>query len=206
MTPEQEFELRKVLDIPSDGDIVEAAKLQLGELTELRRSADAVSQEKQFAEQYPAYWQEHNKLMDRDRESSARMFSESVQRVRKAEGYGLKETQKGLSVMSLTKVKDLHKHFAEGTATVEEFEDTIRTIVNGGIVEFGEVGTSNGDADIPIIDTSSANGIAGARRLFAEVVSKMQADNPEWDYVRCMQEAGKKHPDLAEAYSVALPG
>lgn len=205
MTPEQEFELRKILDIPSDGDIIEASKLQLGELTELRRSVDAATQERKFAEEYPAYWQEHNKLMDRDRDNSARAFSESIQRVRKAEGYGLKETQKGLSVMSVSKVKDMHKAFAEGTATLEQFEDTIRTIVNGGIVEFGEIGTSTTD-DIPLIDTSTAGGIAGARKLFAEVISKVQADNPEWDYVKCIEEAGKKHPDLAEAYSVALPG
>jgi hypothetical protein len=96
MTPEQEFELRNVLGISADGDVIEAAKLQLGELTELKRNVDAASQEKQFAEQYPAYWNEHNKLMERDRDSTARQFSESVQRVRKAEGFGLKETQKGL--------------------------------------------------------------------------------------------------------------
>jgi hypothetical protein len=206
MTPEQEFELRNVLGISADGDIIEAAKLQLGELTELKRSVDAASQEHKFAEEYPAYWQEHNKLMERDRESSARQFSESVQRVRKAEGFGLKETQKGLSSMSLQKVSDLHKHFAEGTATIEEYEDTIRTIVNGGIVEFGEIGTSNSDDAIPLIDTTTATGIAGARRVFAEVVGKIQNENPDWDYVKCLNEASRKHPDLAEAYTVALPG
>lgn len=206
MTPEQEFELRNVLGISVDADIIEASKLQLGELTELRRNVDAVTQERKFAEEYPAYWQEHNKLMERDRDNSARQFSESIQRVRKAEGYGLKETQKGLSSMSMTKVAELHKHFSEGTATLEEYEDVIRTIVNGGIVEFGEIGTSNSGDEIPIVDTTTAGGIAGARKVFAEVVGKIQAENPEWDYVRCMSEASKKHPDLAEAYSVALPG
>ena len=204
MTPEQEFELRNILGISVDSDPIEAARLQLGELTELRRSVDAASQERKFAEEYPAFWNEHNKLMDRDRDSSARQFSESVSRVRKAEGFGLKETAKGLSSMSLTKVKDLHKKFSEGTATLEEYEDVIRTIVNGGIVEFGEIGTTSSD-DIPLIDTSTAPGIAGARKLFAEVVGKIQGENPEWDYRRCMDEAAKKHPDLAEAYAVALP-
>jgi hypothetical protein len=73
-------------------------------------------------------------------------------------------------------------------------------------VEFGEIGTSETGDEIPIIDTNSAHGIAGARRLFAEVVQKVQVANPEWDYVKCMEEAGRKHPDLAEAYAVALPG
>lgn len=205
MTVEQEYELRNALGINGDGDIVEAVRLQLGELTELRRNVDAASQEKKFAEEYPAYWQEHNKLMDRDRENSAKAFSETVARVRKAEGYGLKETAKGLSAMSLSKVKDLHKKFSEGAATVDEFEDCIRTIVNGGIVEFGEIGASTTE-DVPLVDTTTSGGIVNARKLFAEVVAKTQTDNPEWDYKKCMDEAAKKHPDLAEAYSVALPG
>jgi hypothetical protein len=205
MTPEQEFELRNILGISADGDIIEASKLQLGELTELRRNVDAATQERKFAEEYPAFWGEHNKLMNRDRDNSARQFSESVARVRKAEGFGLKETAKGLSSMSLSKIKDLHMHFAEGTATIEEYEDVIRTIVNGGIVEFGELGSSATDNDIPIIDTSSAPGIAGARKLFAEVVSKVQAENPDKDYRWAMDEAARKHPDLAEAYAVTLP-
>jgi len=205
LTPEQENELRKALGIADDGDIVEAVKLQSGEVTELRRNADAITQEKKFAEDYPAYWGEHQKLMTRDRENSARQFSESVSRVRKAEGFGLRETAKGLSMMSLTKIKDLHLHFAEGTATQEEFEECIKTIVNGGIVEFGEVGSSSVD-DVPLIDTSSAAGIAGARKLFAEVIQKMQLENPEWEYTKCMSEAAKKHPDLAEAYSIPIAG
>jgi len=205
LTPEQESELRKALGIADDGDIVEAVKLQSGEITELRRNADAITQEKKFAEDYPAYWGEHQKLMTRDRENSARQFSESVSRVRKAEGFGLRETAKGLSVMSLQKIKDLHLHFAEGTATQEEFEECIKTIVNGGIVEFGEVGSSSVD-DIPLIDTSSANGIVAARKMFAEVIQKMQLENPEWEYTKCMSEAAKKHPDLAEAYSVPIAG
>lgn len=206
LTPEQEFELRRILDIDADGDVIQAAKLQLGELTELKRTVDAASQERKFSEEYPDYWREHNKLMGRDRENSARAFSESVQRVRKAEGFGLRETQKGLSSMSLTKVKDLHVKFSEGTATLEDFEDCIRTITNGGIVEFGEIGTSVNSDDLPIIDTSSAPGIAGARKLFGEVLSKIQADNPDMDFRTAFAEAAKKHPDLAEAYSVALPG
>ena len=204
MTPEQEFELRNVLGISADADIIQASKVQLGELTELRRNVDAATQERKFAEEYPAFWGEHSKLMERDRDNSAKHFSESVSRVRKAEGFGLKETAKGLSSMSLTKIHDLHMKFAEGTATLEEYEDVIRTIVNGGIVEFGEIGSSSPE-DIPLIDTNSATGIAGARKLFAEVVGKIQQENPEKDYRECMDIAARKHPDLAEAYAVALP-
>lgn len=205
MTPEQEFELRNVLGIATDANIIDAARLQLGELTELKRTVDAATQERKFSEEYPAFWGEHSKLMTRDRENTARTFSETVSRVRRAEGYGLKETAKGLSSMCLTKVKDLHVKFSENKATVEDFEDCIRSIVNGGIVEFGEVGTSASE-DVPLIDTTTANGIAGARKLFGEVVAKIQKDNTGMSFRDAYEEASKKHPDLAEAYSVALPG
>jgi len=204
ITIEQEYELRNILGLNGEGDVIEAARLQLGELNQLRQNVDAATQEKKFAEEYPAFWTEHNKLMERDRDNTAKAFSESVQRVRKAEGYGLKETAKGLSAMSLQKIKDLHKHFSEGSATLEEFEDCIRTIVNGGIVEFGEIGSGSSD-DVPLVDTTTAGGIMTARKAFAEVISKVQVENPDWDYRKCMDEAAKKHPDLAEAYNVALP-
>jgi hypothetical protein len=72
-------------------------------------------------------------------------------------------------------------------------------------VEFGELG-SDATEDVPLVDTSSSGGIVQARKLFAEVISKVQVEHPEWEYTKCMDEAAKKHPDLAEAYSVALPG
>jgi hypothetical protein len=204
ISQEDEFNLRTILGAGAEGDVVEAARLQLGELQELRQSRSAADQERRFAEEYPAFWTEHNKLMQKNRDSEARMFSESVARVRRAEGFGLKETAKGLSTMALTKIKEVHLAFSEGTADAGQFEDCIRTIVNGGIVDFGEVGTSSSD-DVPLIDTSSATGIAGARKLFAEVVTRIQKENPGMSYKDAFDNAAKKHPDLAEAYAVTLP-
>lgn len=205
LTIEQEYELRNIFGINGEGDLIEAARLQFGEMSELRKSVDAATQEKKFAEDYPAFWAEHNSLMQRDRKNTAKAFSETVSRVRKAEGYGLKETAKGLSAMSLQKVQEVHMKFGEGTATIDDFEDCIRTIVNGGIVEFGEIG-SDANEDVPLVDTTSSGGIVQARKLFAEQISKVQTEHPDWEYTQCMDEAARKHPDLAEAYSVALPG
>jgi hypothetical protein len=42
--------------------------------------------------------------------------------------------------------------------------------------------------------------------VFSEVVQKIQQDNDGMSYKEAVAEAAKKHPDLAEAYSVALPG
>jgi hypothetical protein len=202
-------ELFHVLDLDSDTDpakVVETIKVKFGELETLRDSASAHDQEKAFAEQYPQYWNEHMKLMERDRENTAKTFCESVSRIRKTEGYSFKETKQGLSVEALNKIAQLHKKFAEGTATLEEFEECIKAITNGGIVAFGEVGSSSADDDLPDIDVSSPTGIAQSRKLFAEVVKKIQQENPEMEYTEALEKASKKHPDLAEAYAVSLPG
>lgn len=197
-------ELRNVLDVDDDGQLLEAAKIKFGELTALREAVSASDQERIFAEQYPQYYAEHMRLMERDRNNAAKNFAESVAKVRKTEGYGLKETRQGLSVAALEKVQEAHKKFSEGRGTVEDFETCMKAIVNGGIVQFGEIGSSSDDA-LPEIDTSSAVGVAGARKIFAEVVAKIQRENPDKSYMECVEEASKKHPDLAESYKLALP-
>jgi len=197
-------ELRNVLDVDDDNKIVEAVKVRFGELSALRDAVSASEQEKLFAEQYPQFWQEHNRLMERDRHNAARTFSESVSRIRKAEGYGLKDTRQGLSVAALEKVIDVHKKFAEGTASVEDFEECMKAIVHGGIVEFGEIGSSADDA-IPDVDTTTTTGVANARKVFAEVIDRVQKEHPEWSYLQCIDEASKKAPDLAQSYKITLP-
>jgi hypothetical protein len=197
-------ELRAVLDVDDDGKIIEAAKIKFGELTALREAVSASDQERIFAEQYPDFYREHRALMERDRKNAARVFAESISKVRKSEGYGLKETRQGLSVAAMETVIDTHRKFAEGKGTTEDFETCLKAIFNGGIVQFGEIGSSSDDA-LPEIDTTSATGVAGARKIFAEVVSKVQNEHPDWDYLACVTEAGKKHPDLAESYKISLP-
>jgi len=204
-------ELFKVLDIDKDvedvkpDEVVEKVRLMFGELETLRKSQDRTEQEKKFAEQYPEYWAEHNKLMARDRDNSAISFSESVKTLRKAEGNGLKTLNQGLSPQALEKVQDVHKKFSEGTVTVEDFEDCLKSIMNGGIYQFGEIGSSGNEDDIPEVDASTATGVAGAKKLFAEVMDRTAKENPEWDTRKVLEETAKKHPDLFEASRVALP-
>jgi signal peptide peptidase SppA len=199
--------LLNALNLDSDTapeKVVEAMRVQLGELAALRQSVDAVEQERIFAETYPQYWEEHRKLMERDRQHTASNFVESVLKVRKTEGYGLKDTKQQLSVEAQNVVAEAHKSFSEGKGGLEDFEKAVKAIVNGGIVQLGEIGNSKGD-DLPEWDTNSAGGLANARQLFAQAVNKAQADNPGMSYTDAMKEAGRKHPDLAEAYKQTLP-
>lgn len=197
-------ELRNVLDVDDDGGIVEAVKTKFGELAALRDAVSASEQERIFAEQYPQFYEQHMKLMERDRKNSAKSFSESISRVKKAEGFGLKTTTQGLSTKAQEKVEEVHMKFSENRATLQDFEEVIKEILHGGIVQFGEVGSS-GDNDVPDVDTTTANGVTTAKKLFAEQVAKYQRENPDAEFNDALQEVAKKHPDLAEAYKVTLP-
>lgn len=201
-------ELLSVLELPGDAkadDVVTEARKLRGELDEIRKGQNATEQEKQFAEKYPDFWREHNQLMQRDRENAAKRFSESVKPVRKAEGLALKTLNEGLSTMALEKLEEIHVKFAEGSATLEDFEECIKTIMNGGIVRFGELGSGTDDDSIPDVNTDTPAGVATAKRLFSEVVAKIQREHPDMNPRQALAEATKKHPDLAQAYRVALP-
>lgn len=205
-TESEAFDLFKVLELEHDTKpekVVEKIKLMFGELAELRKNEDATEQEKAFAEKYPQYWEEHTKLMEKNRNSEAKAFSEEVKSVRKAEGNGLKTINQGLSPVALEAVQETHKKFADKTVTQEDFENCIKKIMNGGLVQFGEIGSSG--EDIPEVDTSSANGIQSAKKVFAEVMNKIKAENPDWDNRKVLDKAAKDHPDLFEASRVALP-
>lgn len=202
-------ELFDILGVKSDTkpeDVVIEIKKRFGELDELKRALVAADQEKKFAEQYPEYWREHNQLMEKTRRQDAKAFSESNRRVMKAQGNGLVDTMTGLSPMAKERLEGLHVKFAEGSATIEEFEECVKTIMNGGIVQFGELG-HNGDEDEIVVDTSSAGGVANAKKAFAEVMNKIREENPDkaQDTRWVLNEAAKKHPDLYNATKVAVP-
>jgi len=188
-------------------EVMEKLKIMFSEVKELRRGQSATDQEKKFAEEYPEFWGEHNQLMERDRTNSAKAFAEGVKTIRRPEGFGLKNTKLELSVQAQAEIVEVHKKFAEGKVTQEDFEKVIKTVVNGGIVKFGEIGSGREDDSIPDVDVDTPGGLAGARKLFAEVALKIQKDNAEknMSYDEACEVAAIKHPDLAEAYRVTLP-
>lgn len=198
-------ELRNVLDVDDDGKIVDAVKTKFGELAALRDSISASDQERLFAEQYPQFYEQVQDLTRENRKNTAHKFSESVSRIKKAEGLGLKTTTQGLSTSVLEQIEEVHVKFAENRATAEDFENVVKAIVHGGIVNFGELGSSK-DEDVVEVDTTTLNGVANSRRVFAEQVAKWQREHPEEsDYLAAVREVSKKFPDLAEAYKHALP-
>jgi hypothetical protein len=165
---------------------------------------DMTPEEKKFSEDYPTQWAEMQRLTSESNARAGRAFSESVQTLKKQDGENLKPTEYGLSSQAQVVIADVHKKFAEGTATVEDFENAIKAITEAGIVRFGESGSTQQPEAI-VVDTNSATGIRDARKLFAEKVKEIQNEGDGVDFNEALRLASAKFPELADAYQAAAP-
>lgn len=201
-------ELLRVLELPVDanGDqVLEAAKIKFGELAEFKKKESRDEQEKQFAERYPEMYAEHRQLMVETRGVAATKFSESVSKIRKQEGLGLIDTRMGLSALAKQKLEEAHVKFAEGTGELTDFEDAIKAVTNGGIVQFGEVGSNRDGDDVPVFDTNTPQGVAASKKAMSELMQKyMKEHNVGPD--EALAAVSEKHPELAQASTAAIPG
>jgi hypothetical protein len=167
-------------------------------------SEQLTPEQKKFSEDYPAQWAEMQRLTNLENERAGKQFSESVSTIKRQEGDSLRETEYGLSALAQQKIAEVHKKFAEGTVSVTDFEEAVRSITESGVVKFGETGSTQAPEPV-VVDITSAQGIAGARRLFAEKVREVQASTEGMDYNTALIEASKKFPELAQAYRAAAP-
>lgn len=196
-------------DGDSEDEFMESARKQFGELKTFKENVGQSQQERQFSEMFPDVWAEHQKLLESNRHGAAVKFSESVSRINRVNGKNDDDTPKyeptrnGLSGLALETIAEAHKKFSEGTGTLKDFEEAVSTIVNGGVIEFGEVGSS-AQPDLPEADATTATGIAAARKLFAEKVGEIQQkgskDGETMDYMAAVAKASEMYPDLAAAY------
>jgi hypothetical protein len=216
--PTFEEEIAAILGMVLNGETEEEFGNKLkGRITtvfsEHKALKDAVSvtgEEKQFAEQFPHVWREHQSMLERDRKTRAHAFSESVKTVHRAEGERMLHTNGGLSALALDKIQEVHMKFSEGNATIADYEEVIQAIMNGGIVQYGENGSSL-TAEVHEIDTRNIAGLSSARRLFAEKVTEIQKSHADemaagtYTYAQAVTEAAEKYPDIAAAYRMASP-
>lgn len=204
LTPEQLKELKEKLglaDDATDEQLIEAAGKTFSELAGIKTSLNQPTEEKRMAEQFPAFYAEHLRMREDNNSVNATKFSESVQTITKTEGEKQVDTRNGLSALAITKVTETHKKFSEGTATQKDFEDTIDAIVHGGIVEFGEVGSSVPKIEPSVdLDTTSAEGLADARKKFSELVAAAQVEDKELDMRQAIAKVAAANPELAAAY------
>jgi hypothetical protein len=197
-------ELRRLfsLDVDASGDtIVEAAKLQYGELSEMKRTASLEDQTDELKREYPQLWAEHNSLMEETRANKAKEFVASVSHALKAEAMGLRESRLGLSSRAKECVTDLHIELAGNRELQTKFEETMKTVMKGGLVPLGEIGSAkNKDGEESFeFDTSTAEGIAQSRTALAQLVQQHLKANPGMDYRTALAEVSAKHQNLVDA-------
>jgi len=206
LTEEELAQLKKLLGLGEDADsaaVLDTAEKKFSEYAQLQSTVSAASQEKKFSEEYPEVWKQMLEDRARVREADAKQFSESVAAVKKAQGEELVKTDSGLSALAQDTITEVHKKFSEGTATRDDFERVIRTIVDGGIVKFSEDGSSR-EQERPVVNTSSLEGVAAARKLFSEKIAEIQVKD-ELSLDAAIAEASKQYPELAQAYRVTMP-
>jgi Mu-like prophage I protein len=208
LTAEQIAELYKLTGIepPEEKEGEDTDHSELVAAVTAKFSEQFTPEQKKFAEDYPVQWAEHQKLLANERRREGEAFSESVKTVKRMEGETLVNTTQGLSSLAKEKIAETHKKFAEGTVTPEDFEETIKTITDGGIVTFGENGSNrtDGSEDTLIINTNSAEGIADARKMFAEKITEIQLEGDGMSFDEAFNAASTRYPELAQAYRAPM--
>lgn len=183
------------------------------ELEPLKQLRETTEKQKTFAEMFP----EQARQMEEDRkfriEANSRTFSETIGTKRFTEHNGKKDdegndivitTSKGLSAAALDKIRETHLKFAEGTVTVEDFSNSINAIMENGIVDYGEVGSStqgdaySGASEGDVVPTGD---LVNIRHAFAEKVSEVRKEMGEnTSYNTALVKAAEKYPKLYDAY------
>lgn len=183
--------------------VIAAATTAHTQSISLRDAVNLASEESRLADQFPSFYKQHQDMLAGNRKTDSVLFSESVKRLKKPDGEKFTETGMCLSTLAKETVADMHLKFAEGAATVKDFEQCITAITNGGIVDYTEQG-SDLARDLIGIDTSTPGGIASARQEFGKKVNEiMVSDKIEYD--AAIDVAAVKYPDLAKAYLTPLP-
>lgn len=216
-------ELRKLYGLNEDADdatIVKHASDQHTKFSELTAAASDLSGRKAFSEQYPEEHKRMVELENSNRDQAARLFSEGLvsRRVTHNEGEGdtakKVPTKLGFSGGVVELAKETHKKFSEGVATLEDFIAFSEAVLDSGIVDYGEAGTT---LDGSTVDDSGEKGsaaptnVTSIRTAFAEKVDKVREKNAEKnegkgiEFAEAIAIAAAEDPKLYDAYRTANP-
>lgn len=204
---ELEAQLRQLLNLGDDTNIVEHVKGMNDELEPVRNALKQNNERKAFAEAFPEEYALMQRLQAESVETNARKFAESYanRRVTRKEGDEDVATGFGLSALALEKIGDFAKMFSEGTATRESFGEVLDSIMNNGIVDYGVRGSSReedtDDEEHREFDEkkAAAGNPQQVRKIFFEKVKEIQTKD-ELEFNAALEQAAKLYPTLAEAY------
>lgn len=172
--------------------ILVAASEAMDEVTPLREALKNAENVQTFSEKFPA---EHKRMLEleaSERKNKARAFAERYATKRLVEGEGdeAKPTPYGFSALTIDNIEKMHLAFSESKLTQEDIEAVLESLLNTGLVDYSERGSSVApDSDIP----------EDACKAFAEKVASIQTED-KVDHTTALRLATERHPELAKAY------
>jgi signal peptide peptidase SppA len=198
MDEERLNELYALLGVDNDEDFVRAVTEMHSESSALRSAVSEADRDRLFAEQFPEQYNQHMTLVNKDRMNEAKAFAARVSVFTSPQGNGLVNTKYGLGSLAIQTIEELHAKFARGEGNLADFENVVSRITQGGMVEYGERGSSQ-SPELPNIDTTTASGVQDARQLFAQKVSEVQRED-KLSFKDAVVETAKRYPDLYQAW------
>lgn len=193
-------ELSKLLGVSDHSEMI-------AKVTQLKENDDAlradVDRQKNFAMDYPDEYARMMRAEARELEANAKSFVDSMKSFTRSQGDSQVKTDMKLSSLAQEQMKEYYLNVASGKASLAQFESLMNTIVRGGVVNMGEVGSSR-TPDTMDFSVGSAQDVKQTRELFASVVKEIQV-NDGLDYRTALSVAAQRHPDLAEAYRTTTP-
>ena len=193
-------ELLKLEGEPTEEAVLTAFSERIEQTDPLIDALKDANEAQAFSERYPEQAERLQRLEKSDRENAAKVFSEkyATARVIKSTGEGeeanTETTPYGFSALAIEKIKNAHLAFSEGTFTENHFSEVLDAMLNNGMVDYSERGTSRVD-DTPADDET-------AKKAFSEKVKEIAAED-KLDVVAATRVAGEKYPELAQAYAAA---
>lgn len=195
-----EEELRALLGIGAEASINTFISELMVKADQVDKLKGDTAAQMAFSEQYPEQAKELAELRELRLNDEARRFSEAVAGMRFSEGVGdeKKDSTKGLSSLAIETIAQTARKFSEGTVNIEDFKGAITAILDSGVVDYGQSGSSR--ADDGIFDEVPTNA-QEVRRVFAEKVAEIQTKDTEGDFNKALSIASQRFPKLAEAYA-----
>jgi hypothetical protein len=188
--------LGSTLELPEDADedaVAAAVANLVAEVAPLREAASAASERQAFSESFPAEFARLQALEQRDRENTAKAFADRYANLRlvKGEGDTAEATPYGFSAKTVEQVEKMHLAFSNGRMAQEHIEAVLDSLMNTGLVNYGEVGSAT-ESETP----------ENAPKAFAALVAQIRTDE-KLDYAAAIREAATREPDLFAEYRKA---
>jgi len=196
-------ELMQLFGVETEEELFAAIRTMHSEQEALKSAVNQKSEQLRFKEQFPSLYEEHVVNVEKGLRADCNEFLASVGKITKPAGDSFVETGAGLSALASETIASAYMAFAKGEGSLELFTSAIKTVTQGGIVDYTEKGSAAAPETVEV-DLTTPQGIAAGKQKFADLVASIQADD-KLEYMAAISEAARREPELAQAWRMALP-